>query len=94
MVTLDARQKFDTMVSEEEEIIVSTKETIRAIRKSTGLSQVGFGIRFGIPRRTIEDWETGRAACPIYVAEMLEALAMTDYHTPRLAQESEEELPQ
>lgn len=73
--------------STEEGDTMTTKEQIRAIRAATGLSQVKFSERFGIPRRTIEDWETGRMSCPLYVAEMLAALAKTDYHTPRLDQE-------
>lgn len=68
--------------------IMTTKETIRAIRKETGLSQAAFGTRFGIPKRTIQDWEAGLRTCPAYVAEMLEYLSRTDYHTPRLEEES------
>jgi putative transcriptional regulator len=68
-----------------------TKEQMLAIRKSTGLSQAAFAKRFGIPRRTIEDWERGIMACPVYVAEMLAALAQTDYHTPRLTGNDDKE---
>ena len=44
---------------------------IRAIRAETGLSQVGFGAALGIPRRTIEAWETGVRTCPTYVVELI-----------------------
>lgn len=85
MTHLDTR---GTMVSQEVEVM-TTSETILAIRKSTGLSQAAFAKRFGIPKRTIEDWERGIMACPTYVAEMLAALAQTDYHTPRLTKEED-----
>lgn len=45
--------------------------TIRDIRSVTGLSQAGFGIRFCIPCRTIEDWEAGRRSCPGYIRLLL-----------------------
>lgn len=44
---------------------------ILAIRAETGLSQVGFGAALGIPRRTIEAWETGIRKCPPYVVELI-----------------------
>lgn len=85
MTHLDTR---DTIAPEERDPMTN-KEQIRKIRESTGLSQVKFARRFGIPTRTIEDWETGRMSCPAYVAEMLAALAQTDYHTPRLTKEED-----
>jgi putative transcriptional regulator len=66
---------------------MTTKEQILAIRKSTGLSQARFGQRFGIPTRTIEDWERGLRDCPVYVAELLAFAAKTDYQTPRAKEE-------
>lgn len=45
--------------------------TIRDIRQYVGLSQVKFAIRFCIPRRTVEDWESGARTCPDYVRVLL-----------------------
>lgn len=45
--------------------------TIREIREKTGLSQARFGERYGIPTRTIENWETGARVPPQYVVELL-----------------------
>lgn len=35
---------------------------VRAVRRKTGLSQAAFAARFGINRRTLQDWEQGRHA--------------------------------
>lgn len=34
--------------------------TIKEARKAAGLSQAAMSEALGIPKRTIEDWETGR----------------------------------
>ena len=41
--------------------------TIRDIRAHTGLSQAAFAVRYCIPRRTIENWESGDRQCPDYL---------------------------
>lgn len=47
-------------------------QTIREIRKSTGLSQTEFGRRLGgIPLRTIQNWENSVSACPAYVTDLI-----------------------
>lgn len=45
--------------------------TIRDLRKKTGLSQAKFSDKYGIPRRTLEDWETEKRTPPDYVLDML-----------------------
>ena len=35
-------------------------KTIRDARKAAGLSQAAMSEKLGIPKRTIEDWETGK----------------------------------
>ena len=41
--------------------------TIKDIRAHTGLSQAAFATRFCIPRRTVENWESGTSSCPDYL---------------------------
>lgn len=53
--------------------------TVKEIRKITGLSQARFGEFYGIPKRTIEDWETGRRKPPEYVLELLERAVKEDF---------------
>ena len=44
---------------------------VKALRAETGLSQVAFAKRLGIPRRTIENWESGVSAPPPYVIDLI-----------------------
>ena len=45
--------------------------TINELRASTGMSQKAFGEYFGIPKRTIENWEGGQRKCPPYLLELM-----------------------
>ena len=53
--------------------------TIRDARKAAGLSQQGVTEALGIPKRTLQDWESGRRTPPGWaealVIEKLEKLA-------------------
>ena len=51
---------------------MSPAEKIRDIRHRTGLSQKAFAARYKIPRRTIENWESGVNTPPAYVINLLE----------------------
>lgn len=46
--------------------------TIKELRKATGLSQKAFGEYFGIPHRTIQNWEGGQNKCPEYLLKLME----------------------
>lgn len=46
--------------------------TVKEIRNLTGLSQQSFADKYGIPKRSIENWETGLRKCPEYVVKLLE----------------------
>ena len=45
---------------------------IKELRKSIGLSQAKFSDQFGIPKRTLQDWESGSRKPPQYVMSLLE----------------------
>lgn len=55
--------------------------TIRDIRAHTGLSQAAFAVRYCIPRRTVENWESGDRQCADYVRLLL-AEAVGLYRRP------------
>ena len=43
----------------------------RAMRRLLGSSQAAFAARFGIPTRTVENWESGSNLPPPYVIKLL-----------------------
>lgn len=45
--------------------------SVREIRAATGLSQAAFAQHFCIPRRTVENWESGVNSCPDYLRLLL-----------------------
>jgi len=53
--------------------------TIKEIRALTGLSQVKFCKQYGIPRRTLENWESGETIAPTYTVSLLEHAVKDDY---------------
>jgi DNA-binding transcriptional regulator YiaG len=46
-------------------------EKIKQLRKKTGLSQSKFSAKFGIPVRTLQQWEQGISAPPEYLVRMM-----------------------
>lgn len=46
-------------------------DRIKELRKKTGLSQSKFSAKFGIPVRTLQQWEQGISAPPEYLIKMM-----------------------
>ena len=44
---------------------------VKELRAATGMTQKEFAEYFGIPQRTIEDWEAGRRQPPAYVEKLI-----------------------
>ena len=53
--------------------------TIKEIRALTGLSQARFADKYGIPKRTIEAWESGDRTPPAYVLTLLKRAVEQDF---------------
>lgn len=53
-------------------INADTKSQIKSIRASAGLTQKEFSALVGVPRRTFEDWESGRRTPAEYLIRLLE----------------------
>ena len=53
--------------------------TIKELRSITGLSAQKFGDKYGIPLRTIQNWEGGQRRAPKYVINLLERCVKIDY---------------
>lgn len=47
---------------------------IKEIRESTGMNKKEFSEHFGIPYRTLQDWELGNRKAPDYVYNMIERI--------------------
>ena len=45
--------------------------SIKEIRLTTGMNRRQFSEYFGIPYRTVEDWEAGRAKCATYLFDLI-----------------------
>lgn len=61
--------------------------TIKEARQAAGLSQQGVTDTLGIPRRTLQDWETGKRTPPGWA----EALVVEKLE--RIAQDSQADRP-
>lgn len=46
--------------------------TFKELRKASGMTQKAFSDYFGIPLRTIENWERGVNKCPQYLLDLME----------------------
>lgn len=57
------------------------KMTIIEMRKLLGLSQVAFAKKYGIPARTIENWESGASQPTSYLLTLLERAVQEDAKT-------------
>lgn len=55
---------------------------IEEIRNLTHLNRTKFAERYGIPLRTMEDWEHGKANPPAYVVDLLERVVREDEDLP------------
>lgn len=71
---------------------MTPSEQIKAIRAKTGLSQAKFAAQFGVPKRTLEHWESGTRVPPDYVVKLLDdacekwKITMTTHTIYRLGQ--------
>ena len=45
--------------------------TIKELRTASKMTQKAFAEYFGIPKRNIEDWESGRAECRPYLLNLM-----------------------
>lgn len=52
--------------------------TIKEMRELLGISRTEFSRRYGIPLRTLEDWESGKRTPPPYVINLLERIIKED----------------
>lgn len=51
---------------------------IKELRMLSGLSQQAFSDKYNIPKRSIENWESGKRTPPEYVISLLERAVKED----------------
>jgi putative transcriptional regulator len=61
-------------------------EQIRDLRKSTGLSQSKFAAHFGIPVRTLQQWEQGQSTPPEYIPRMMTYILLLEKEREKYGQ--------
>jgi len=47
------------------------REELITLRKSTGMNRKEFSVYFGIPYRTVQDWELGNRQMPEYLLRLM-----------------------
>lgn len=58
---------------------ITTVITLKELRAATGMSQRAFGEYFGIPLRTIQNWEGGQRSCPVYLLDLIKYKLEKEY---------------
>lgn len=53
---------------------METRDILKQLRATTGLSQAKFSDHFSIPKHTYESWEMGIRKPPVYVVKMIETI--------------------
>ena len=61
---------------------------IKELRKKTGLSQSKFSAKFGIPVRTLQQWEQGISAPPEYLVRMIAYIMQLEENSQTKDEES------
>lgn len=47
-------------------------DSFKALRELSGMNKTEFANYFGIPYRTVQDWELGNRKCSDYILDLLE----------------------
>lgn len=74
----ESMMKEDEKMEEQARIQEEQGERVRELRQRTGLTQERFCEVYGIPKRTLENWEQGSRKPPEYVVALLERAVEQD----------------
>lgn len=71
----------EKVVFDKDVIIYLKKENmpVKEMRDLLDQSRAEFSREYGIPVRTLENWESGKSKCPEYVRQLLKRAVMEDY---------------
>ncbi len=59
-------------------------EKIKVLRTESGLNRKEFAEHFGIPLRTVEDWEAGKRKPPEYIPRLIEYQIKNEQHQKKM----------
>lgn len=45
--------------------------TVKTLREASGMTQKAFAEYFGVPYRTVQDWNAGISKCPAYLLDLM-----------------------
>lgn len=76
LVVADVKEKEQEKEQEQAE---EQREEFRKIVAKTGLSLAKFADRYGIPRRSVENWSGGQRTAPDYVIKLLARVVSEDF---------------
>ena len=62
---------------------------VKVIRTKMGLSRKDFAAHFGVPVRTLEEWEVGRRVPAEYIPKMMEMILDLEEKVRKLEEENE-----
>lgn len=63
---------------------MSNREALLALREETGMNRKKFAEYFGIPYRTLQDWELGNRRTPEYLLHLMEYKIHTEKYLKEL----------
>lgn len=78
----DIKDKYDLSWNELKMVAKIEDEdltTIKAIRSYSNLTQAAFARKYDIPKRSIENWEGGKAKAPEYLIKLLARVVKEDF---------------
>ena len=64
---------------------METANSIKKIREISGMTQKEFSETYGIPVRTLSNWESGQRKCPEYMIKMLNRIVVEDDNSASLS---------
>ena len=67
----------------------NTTQKLTALRETTGMNRAQFAEFFGIPYRTMQDWELGNRQMPDYLFRLMEYRVNTEKQLKESAEAAE-----
>ena len=80
-------------MSEVKSEMMTQEKRLKMLREETGMKRREFAESFGIPLRTVEDWEAGRRKMPEYLFRLMHYKIQIDKLQTKASCEESEKTP-